>query len=70
MVRGSPAERAGIVPGDILVAVAGKAVTNTGDMLNLIAGLAPGAKTPLTVVRKGRETTVDVTVGRRPRQAT
>jgi len=70
VVRGSPAERAGIVPGDILVAVAGKAVTNTGDMLNLIAGLAPGAKTPLTVVRKGRETTVDVTVGRRPRQAT
>lgn len=69
VVRGSPADRAGILPGDILVAVGGKPVSDTSDMLNLIAQLAPGAKTPMTIVRQRREVAVDVTVGRRPRQS-
>ncbi|MDN4037975.1 Do family serine endopeptidase [Massilia sp. YIM B02443] len=68
VVRGSPAERAGILPGDILVAVAGEPVADTSEMLNLIARLEPGAKTPMTILRKRREATLDVTVGRRPRQ--
>jgi serine protease DegQ len=69
VVRGGPADLAGMRPGDILVAVQGRKVANTNDMLNLIAGLAPGDKAQMNVVRKGRETTLDVTVGRRPRQA-
>ncbi|WP_429201785.1 Do family serine endopeptidase [Massilia sp. UYP11] len=69
VVRGGPADRAGILPGDILVAVGGEQVTDTSEMLNLIAKLAPGAKTQMTILRKRREATVDVTVGRRPRQA-
>jgi serine protease DegQ len=44
VVRNGPADRAGMRPGDILLAVEGKAVANTGEMLNLIAQLAPGAK--------------------------
>ena len=68
VVRGGPADRAGILPGDILVAVAGEKVLDTSSMLNLIAQLAPGAKTPMTILRKRREATLDVTVGRRPRQ--
>jgi len=69
VVRGSPAERAGILPGDILLAVAGEPVADTSTMLNLIARLEPGAKAPMTILRKRREATLDVTVGRRPRQA-
>ena len=69
VVRGGPADRAGIVPGDILVAVAGEPIADTSEMLNLIAQLEPGAKTQMTILRKRREATVDVTVGRRPRQA-
>jgi len=69
VVRGSPAERAGILPGDILLAVAGEPVVDTSTMLNLIARLEPGAKAPMTILRKRREATLDVTVGRRPRQA-
>ena len=68
VVRGSPAERAGILPGDILVAVAGEPVLDTSTMLNLIARLEPGAKASMTILRKRREATLDVTVGRRPRQ--
>jgi serine protease DegQ len=55
-------------PGDILVAVGGKAVANTSEMLNLIAQLEPGEKAPLRIMRKNREATLDVTVGKRPRQ--
>ena len=68
VVRGGPADRAGMRPGDILVAVGGKNVGNTSEMLNLIAQLEPGEKTPLRILRKNRESTLDVTVGKRPRQ--
>ena len=68
VVRGGPAERAGIQPGDILVAVAGKKVADTSEMLKLVAQLEPGASVPMTIVRQGRETAIAVKVGRRPRQ--
>ena len=59
---------AGVRPGDILLAVEGKPVANTGEMLNLVAQLEPGAKAKLKLMRENRESTVDVTVGKRPRQ--
>jgi serine protease DegQ len=68
VVRGGPADRAGMRPGDILLAVKGRKVSNTNDMMNLIAELPPGEKAPMTVMRKNRETILAVTVGRRPRQ--
>ena len=67
VVRGGPADRAGIKPGDILLGVEGKPVATTAEMLNLIAQLAPGQKAKMTVIRKDREATVNVTVGKRPR---
>lgn len=67
VVRNGPADRAGIRPGDILLTVDGKQVANTNEMLNLIAQLVPGGKAKMTVMRKNRKATLDVTVGRRPR---
>ena len=67
VVRNGPADRAGVRPGDILLAVEGKSIKNTGEMLNLIAQLVPGAKARLTLMRQNRESMVDVTVGKRPR---
>jgi serine protease DegQ len=67
VVRNGPADKAGIRPGDILLAVQGKPVASTAEMLNAIAGLTPGAKATMTVMRKNREAKVDVTVGKRPR---
>jgi serine protease DegQ len=67
VVRNGPADKAGIRPGDILLAVDGKKIESTTEMLNIIAQLAPGRKAKMTVMRKDREATVDVTVGKRPR---
>jgi serine protease DegQ len=67
VVRNGPADRAGIRPGDILLAVQGKSVANTSEMLTLISQLAPGAKARMTLMRKNRQASVDVVVGKRPR---
>ena len=67
VLKGGPADKAGMRPGDILVAVEGKPVSDTTDMLNLIAQLTPGNRAKMTVMRKGQESTVDVVVGKRPR---
>ncbi len=67
VVRNGPADRAGIRPGDILLEVQGKKVASTAEMLKLIAQLPPGAKATMTLVRKNREASVDVIVGKRPR---
>lgn len=66
VVRNGPADKAGIVPGDILLTVEGKAVGDTTEMLNLIAQLPPGGKAKMTVLRKNREAALDVMVGKRP----
>ncbi len=67
VLKGGPADKAGIKPGDILISVGDKAVTDTTSMLNLVAQLTPGEKTQLTILRKSRESIVEVTVGKRPR---
>lgn len=66
VVRNGPADKAGIVPGDILLTVEGKPVGDTTEMLNLIAQLPPGGKAKMTVLRKNREAALDVMVGKRP----
>jgi serine protease DegQ len=67
VVQDGPADRAGILPGDILLTVAGKPVGSTSEMLNLIAQLPPGQKATMTVMRKNREAAVEVNVAKRPR---
>ncbi len=67
VVRNGPADRAGILPGDILLTVAGTPVGSTSETLNLIAQLPPGQKATMTLMRKNREATVEVSVAKRPR---
>jgi len=66
VVRGGPAERAGVKPGDVLVEVQGKAVRDSFEMLNTVASTKPGEIAKLIVVRAGERVNIDLTVGRRP----
>lgn len=66
ILRGGPADRAGIRPGDILVEVSGTSVTDSSSMLNAIAALNPGKSATVTVIRNGEEIHLPVTVGKRP----
>ncbi|MCU0769266.1 MAG: trypsin-like peptidase domain-containing protein [Burkholderiaceae bacterium] len=64
--RSSPAGRAGLEPGDVIVAINGEKVGNSRGMLNQIAQLPPGSNASVRVLRAGREVEVPVTVGERP----
>ncbi len=67
VLKGGPAEKAGIKPGDILLSVADKPVSDTVSMLNLVAQLKPGEQVKMSILRKSREATVEVIIGKRPR---
>ncbi|HYC44743.1 MAG TPA: Do family serine endopeptidase [Burkholderiales bacterium] len=68
VLRGTPAEKAGIRLGDILVSVEGTPVTDSSSMLNLVSALRPGTQATLRLVRSQQASEVRVTVGRRPLQ--
>ena len=66
VMRNSPADKAGLKPGDILVGIAGKRVADSQVMLDLIAALAPGSAADFDVRRNGQIKSVSVTIGKRP----
>jgi serine protease Do len=61
-----PAARAGLRRGDVIVAVNGKPVDDVGHFRNLVAATAPGTRLRLTIVRDGREQTIEVAAGELP----
>jgi serine protease DegQ len=67
ILRGGPADRGGMRPGDILVEINGRKVLDTSGMLNLISSLKPNSSAKLKVVRNGEEKTITATIGRRPK---
>ena len=67
VLRGGPADRAGIRPGDILLQVENKPVVDSADMLNKVSSLIPGKLTNLKVLRNQTEVLLRITVGKRPK---
>jgi len=65
--RGSPANRAGIKPGDILLAVAGKPVVDAQSMLGMIAMQTPGQQAQLKIYRAGKQFDLTVGIAKRPK---
>jgi len=64
--RASPAGRAGLEPGDVIVTINGQKVTSSRSMLNQIAQLPPGSNASVRVLRSGKELELPVMVGERP----
>jgi serine protease DegQ len=68
VLRGGPAERAGLKAGDILIGIEGKPVKDPNAMLNLVAALVPGKPASIRLRRDNRDVDVQVAVGKRPTQ--
>jgi serine protease Do len=60
---GSPADKAGLKSGDVVLGVNGKEVTQLGQLSGEIAGLKPGSNASLDVWRNGSRSKIDVKVG-------
>ena len=67
VMRGGPADKAGIKPGDVLLEVEGKAVSDSASMLNVIAQLRPGDKANMKLIRSGKPVELAVAIGKRPK---
>jgi len=62
----SPAMKAGVEPGDIIVKVDGKAIKSPRELARTIGNMAPGASAEVTVLRDGTERTITVELGEMP----
>jgi S1-C subfamily serine protease len=59
---GSPAEKAGVKEGDVILRVDGRAVANLASFSEILRGLTPGQTVKALVSRAGQELSLDVTV--------
>lgn len=62
VVKGGPADKAGLKSGDTIVAFDGHAVNSTASLLGFVRATALGDKATLTIVRDGKTMDVDVTL--------
>jgi serine protease Do len=60
--KDGPAARAGIAPGDVVLAVDGRPIERYGELSSAIAGMRPGAEASLALWRNGKEQSINVKV--------
>jgi serine protease Do len=66
---GSPAERAGLRPYDVIVSFEGQGIANDDELIREIAARAPGTAVAIRVLRDGRQVPVTVKLAERPLRA-
>jgi serine protease Do len=64
----TPAAKAGIRPGDAILAVNGEVVKDARDLSRRVSSLKPGATVKILITRDGKERTIDVTLTKLPDQ--
>jgi serine protease Do len=64
----SPAEKAGLKEGDVIVEFNGKTINDAGDLRRFVRRAAPGTSASVVVVRKDEKKTLQVTLGKTPRE--
>lgn len=67
--RTSPADKAGILPGDFVVAIDGKAIEDTNRLVQTVGDLPAGQKAEFTLIRDGKSLKKTVSIDARPKEA-
>ncbi|HKB71347.1 MAG TPA: Do family serine endopeptidase [Thermoanaerobaculia bacterium] len=65
----SPAEKAGVLHGDVIVKVDDREVKDTQDLISYVSSKPPGSKVRLSVLREGKTRTLTVDLGERRAEA-
>lgn len=60
---GSPADRGGLLPGDIITAIGDQAIDEDNSLVTILMRFDPGEQVNMTVVREDNEVTLEVTLG-------
>jgi serine protease Do len=63
VVKGGPADKAGIKPGDVILSFEGKDISDSGDLRNLVAGSTIGNEVKLGILRDGKKLSIPIKVG-------
>ena len=66
VLQNGPAFKAGLKPGDVLLAVGEKDVHNVSELLTLIAAQTPGTAVKMRIKRRDADLSLDVTPAQRP----
>jgi len=66
--EGSPAVKAGIKAGDVIISVDGKTVKDARDLAKRIGAMAPGTSVKLEIVRDGKSQAFSLTLGELPKE--
>ncbi|MGE5299712.1 MAG: DegQ family serine endoprotease [Acidobacteriota bacterium] len=69
VMKDSPAEKAGMKRGDLIIAYDGQTVEDTTSLRNMTANTAPGKEADVKVLRDGKEATLKVLIGEMPEAA-
>jgi serine protease Do len=64
--KGSPADKGGLEPGDVIVKFDGKAIETSSDLPRVVGATKPGKSVPVEVLRKGSTRTLNVALGEMP----
>ncbi len=67
VLQNGPAALAGIRPGDVVTAVAGKPVANVAELLSRVASLKPAKPAPFSLLRRDQQLDLMVSPGVRPK---
>jgi serine protease Do len=66
ITRGGPADKAGLKPGDVIRKYDGRTVSESDELLAMVASTDPGATVSLEILRNGEPLTLKVTLDQRP----